>query len=105
MEKDSDCSSGTYKKPPSSLEKLGKSAHIQNLTKTKKDLGRHLRRIRIEQKVSVTSLAKSLEVDAGDIFRAETGDPLIDLDFIVLSLMGLGMTAESVAQLLITPSD
>ncbi len=94
-----------YDKAPSPIEKFSRNEHLHDLARTKKILGRRLRTCRLEQKITVTLLAKRLEVDPGEVFRAESGDPLIELDFLMFALLTLGETPGTIGQLFLKPPE
>lgn len=69
----------------------------------KRTLGRHLKTVRRAKKVPIAELARRLNVDVGEIFRAESADPLILIDFQVRALLLLGEEIHTLAALFQTP--
>lgn len=87
-----------YEKPPSALESYHGNSHLWEIAGIKKNLGRCLRDLRTEKKISTTRLAGMLDVDIGEIFRAEVGDPLVSIDFLLLAMITLGLSTEEISQ-------
>ena len=65
-------------------------------------LSAHLRKWREEKQLTQVELAERIQSSQSRVAKMEAGDPSVSLDLLVRTLFALGVTRDSLAQMIIT---
>ena len=82
----------------STKEFLGLSDEESAYIELKIKLSSNLRKVRKEQNITQSELAKILKSSQSRVAKIETGDPSVSLDLIIRSLLALGTSKKDIAR-------
>jgi DNA-binding XRE family transcriptional regulator len=82
----------------SAAEFFGLSEEESAYIELKLKLSANLRKLRTEQKLTQTELAKILKSSQSRVAKLETGDPSVSIDLIIRALLALGTSNKEIAR-------